>query len=257
MYYYITEPLTTSAEKKRVEDIKSILSQLGIAGEFAVASPARTVTEHLDLAFKKGFTTIVGIGDDALANTIASAMLHRNYDKAALGMIPWDNRQELWQMIGAHSIKDLCQTLRTRLVTSVDAVELDSTHSFITSAAMILPKPVRFRLTYNTVVMLGQCTHLTISKDGQVEIWDETYRLAGKQSGSFLGRLFGASNNNDHSLSLTSFVSDHWQFETEQPCPLLVSGVKATETPLEVIRRPKALKLIVNRAKITTDKEKE
>lgn len=252
MYYYITEPLITSAERKRIEDIKTILAQLGIAGEFAIASPARTVEEHLELAFKKGFTTIVGIGSDALANTVASTMIKYTYDKGVFGFIPFSNKQQLWQMIGAHSLRDHCQTLRTRMLISVDAVELNKDYSFITQADMALAKPIRFRLNYRQLDIMGQCTNLSVNTDGHIQIWDNTYQSPFASKGTFFSRLMG-SHEDTSMLSLTSIIADRWQFETETPSPILVNGAVATQTPLDATRRPKALKLIVNRAKITPD----
>jgi diacylglycerol kinase family enzyme len=253
MYYYITEPLTTNAEKKRIEEIKSVLSQLGIAGEFGVASPARTVPEHLELAFKKGFTTIVGIGSDSLANMVASTILKHNYEKAAFGFIPLNSKQVLWQMIGAHSLRDHCQTLRARHVTAIDAVQLNKEATCITSASMQLSKPVKFQLAYGHVELYGQCTHLQINTQGPIELWDATYSAQTQRKG-FFANLFGAQPDTS-GLSLTSFTADRWQLVTEQPEPITIDSLTATHTPLDVKHRPKALKLIVNRAKISSDKE--
>lgn len=250
MYYYITEPLTTSAERKRIDDIKSILSQLGIAGEFAIASPARTVAEHLELAFKKGFTTIVGVGSDSLANTVASTMLHHNYDKAVLGFIPLNNRQQLWQMIGAASTREHCAILRSRHVMPINAIELNDEQSCITSARLTTPEPVRFQLLLNQAKISGQYTDLSIDLSGLVTIWDQTYQ-SHKQSAGFLAKLFGNSNDGTN-LSATSFTAERWQFATEQPLPVTVDGVTFATTPLDVTYRKKALKLIVNRARIAT-----
>lgn len=253
MYYYITEPLTTNAEKKRVEEIKSVLSQLGIAGEFGVASPARTVPEHLELAFKKGFTTIVGIGSDSLANMVASTILKHNYEKAAFGFIPLNSRQVLWQMIGAHSLHDHCQTLRARHVTAIDAVQLNKEVTCITSASMQLSQPVQFQLAYDQVVLFGQCTHLQINTQGPITLWDATYTAPNQQK-SFFANLFGGQPDTSQ-LSRTTFTANRWQFATEQPAPIMIDNLTATHTPLDVKHRPKALKLIVNRAKISSDKE--
>ncbi len=251
MYFYVSEPLTTSVEKRKIDEIKSTLSQLGIAGEFAVASPARTVEEHLELAFKKGFTSIVAIGSDALASKVASTMFRHHYDRAALGVIPLNQRQLLWSLTGAISVQQICQSLRTRHLLSVDLIELNSDQVFLTEASIQLTKPVRFRLHYNQALLLGQFTHLTIANTGETSLWDES-----RTSGSgFLDRILGRSNRDKQTV--THFVSDRWQFQTEQPCPVLIDNAVVTETPLTVQRHPKALKLIINRATISGEKEKE
>lgn len=248
MYFYVAEPITTQAERRKIEEIKSLLSQLGIAGEFAVASPARTVEEHLELAFRKGFTTIVGIGSDALINKVASRLLYHQYDRAAVGAIPLSTSQILWQMVGAHSLKELGEILRARLLLPIDAVVFNEQHACITSAAIRLDRPVSFRLSYNASELSGQFTDLTIKTDGQLRLQDRTYQT----QGSFFDRFFG--KRAEKNLSVTSLSKERWQLTTGEPCSLLVAGQVVTKTPLKVLRRPKALKLIVHRAKIATDK---
>jgi diacylglycerol kinase family enzyme len=253
MYYYIVEPLTTQAEKRKIEEIKAILSQLGIAGEFAVASPARTVEEHMQLAIKKGFSTVVGIGSDALANKVASTLLRYRHDQAAMGVIPFSPQQQLWQMIGGTNLREICESLRTRLIISIDAVRLTERDFFITEASIHQEQPVRFHLAYNHLHLAGQFTDLTITNTGFVQLWDSTYNPPPQAGLPFLKKLFGTSQTAEN-RSLTQFQSKTWQFETEKPCDVLVNGEPATQTPLLVELLPKALKLIVNRARMTPDK---
>lgn len=250
MYFYVVEALTTQQEKRRIDDIRSILSQLGIAGEMAVASPARSVEEHLELAFKKGFTTLVAIGDDGLFNRVASMILAKKYDKAALGVIPLASGQKVGAMVGSHSVRDFCQTLRTRILMPIDAVELDKNHAFITQASIQLKHPVDYKIVRKDHEFTGKCTDLYIGTDGLVTLRDKSLH-AQSQNDSLFTRFFGAKSADD--TSLTQFVDNHWAMVTAEPCELVVDGHVMTKTPLEVLRRPKALKLIVNRARITTE----
>ncbi len=247
MYYYITEPLTTNQERKRIEEIKSILSQLGIAGEFAIASPARTVEEHLELAFTKGFTTVVGIGSDALAGKVASTMLASHHEQAVMGVIPLAPHQMMWQMIGTHSVRETCEALRTRHLTTIDAVELNKGHAFVTQALIHTNQPVRFQLRYNSVQLQGQLTDLVIDHLGNVQLWN-----SGQSSSGFFQRLLGGKTDTEQTQ--THFFSNEWSFVTEAPLPVLIDGQVVTQTPLHVKRRPKALNLIVNRAIVTPEK---
>ena len=253
MYYYIAEPITTKAEKKKIEDIQSILSQLGIAGEFAIASPARSVEENLELAFKKGFTTIVGIGSDALANQIASTILHAGYQQAALGFIPLSPSQVLWQMIGTNTVKDACQQLRTRFVVSADALQLSPERALITDAVIHLPSPVRFLLHYRGSVIQGEFTDALIERIGKVTLTDRTYQSPQARR-SFFEQLFGSSKPS-LSTATTIIQAPRWQLETETPCNITVDNLVVAQTPLDAITKPKALKLITKRDKLTKEKE--
>ncbi len=253
MYYYIAEPTTTNIERKKIEEIQSILSQLGIAGEFAVASPARSVEEHLELAFRKGFTTIVGIGSDALANQVASSIFREGYDTAVLGFIPLRPRQALWNMIGTTTIREACQQLRTRFVVSIDALQIDATHTLITDAVIQLPAPVRFLLHYRGSTIQGQLTDATISHNGTITLTDTTYRPK-PQGRSLLERIFGGRKQAIE-LASTSVQASRWQLETETPCSITVDGSVVATTPLDATTRPKALKLITVRDKVAKEKE--
>lgn len=252
MYYYIAEPLTTKTERRQIEDVKALLSQLGIAGEFAIASPARTVEEHLELAFSKGFTTIVGIGSDALVNRVAATMLHRQYDKAVLGAIPLQPEQVLWSMIGARTLAELGEILRARLIMAIDALELGRGQAIITPAAIKATKPVRFQLRYRQVDIQGLLTNAELATNGEVKLWDATYG----QPTSLLSRLFGRSKT-ESTINLTHFKNNRWALATETALAVTVNGQNVAQTPLQAIRRPKALKLIVSRAKITPEKESQ
>lgn len=252
MYYYIAEPLTIKAEHRQVEAVKSLLSQLGIAGEFAIASPARTVEEHLELAFSKGFTTIVGIGSDALVNRVAATMLLRQYDKAVLGAIPLQPGQLLWSMIGARSLGEIGDILCSRHLVSIDALALGRGQMIITPAELRVSRPVRFQLRYRQVDLQGLLTDVRLETSGEVKLWDATY---GQPTG-FFSRWFSRPTT-EKALSMTHFKHDRWALATATPLPITVNGQTVAQTPLQAIRQPKALKLIVSRDKIAPEKGTE
>ncbi len=249
MYYYIVEPLTTQAEKKKLDDIKAMLAQLGITGEFAIASPARTAEEHLELAIRKNFTTIVGIGSDALANTIASGILDHGHDQIAMGVIPLDANQTLWQLTGNRSLKEASQALRQRLLSPITAIELNPTQVAITDVVITQPQPVKFQIAYNTIELSGQLTDLTINRQGLVQFWDQSLRPTAA-SPSWLQRIFSSAPIDQ---SISQFTALHWQLATETPVSVMAGGQIIAATPLTVTIRQKVLKLITNRAKMAPD----
>jgi diacylglycerol kinase family enzyme len=249
MYYYIAEPPTTQNEQKQLDDIRKILDQLGISGEFAITSESRPASDHLELALRKHFTTVVGIGSDSLANAIATTILHYDADKTAMGMIPL-HPTTVGRMIGGNSIRDFCNILRARLLVPIDTVSLNPQCAFITTAEAALDQPAPFRLTYDTVQMIGEFTNLSVTTHGLVRIWNGGTSQEAAPTG-FMKRLFRPVEQQN--LTLTQFVANSWSFETESPIPIAVAGQTVTETPLQVNRRPKTLKLIVNRARISPD----
>lgn len=249
MYYYIVDQLTTSAEKRKIEEIQSILSQLGIAGEFTIATPGRTVEELLLFAFKKGFTTIVSVGTDALANRVASSLIYHGYDQAAFGIIPFSHNQRLSRMVGYGSLRENCETLRTRLTMSIDALSLNEHSVIITEACIALEKPVAFQLRYDQVILHGLLTDLQIDPTGEVLILDKRYQALQKSKKARIGFW---SERNKPTTGLTHLRLKRWSLATQPVCHVTVDRAVLAETPLLVERRPNALKLIVNRAKLAT-----
>lgn len=254
MYYYIAEPITTKTEKKKIDEIQSILSQLGIAGEFAIASPARSVEENLELAFKKGFTTVVGIGSDALANQIASAILRTEGQQATIGFIPLNPSQHLCQMIGTSNTRDACTQLRTRYIATIDALQLNPKHAIITDADITLTSPVRFLLHYRGSVIQGQFTDAKIERIGKITLSDKTYQPSQVRR-SFFEQLFGGTPKSGETTATTIIQASRWQLETETPCNVAVDHLTVGQTPLDAITKPKALKLITKRDKLAKEKE--
>jgi hypothetical protein len=250
MYYYIAESVTTQAERRRLDDIKALLSQLGIAGEFAVASPSRSIEDHLELAFSKGFTTIVGIGSDALICRVAGSILGHKYDKAVLGVIPLASDQVTARMIGASGLTQITAILRTRETLEIDAIQFGRNQASITTALTELPAEAEFRLRYKDALLEGSFTNLSIEPNGQVKIWKKDV----KRSSNVFNQLFASQKDRDN-VSLTRLQLDRWDFATKESCSLTVNGVPIAETPFQAIHRKKALKLIVNRATITPVKD--
>lgn len=245
MYFYVSESLTSPNEHRRIEEIKSLLSELGIAGEFAVASPARTVEEHMELAFHKGFTTIVGIGSDALASKVAATLFRYDPERAAMGMIPLQPAQQLWSLIGVKTTRQAIELLSQRRLMTIDMLELGRHRAIITSATIRLNTPVRFELSFGQAALSGQFTDLVIEPSGQVTLADNT--LTTLPLWSRLWRWPTADP-----LATTRFTANRWRFTTEKSCDVVIANQIVAQTPLDAKRRPRVLNLIVDRAKIKT-----
>lgn len=244
MYFYITEYLTTPSERRRIEEIKSLLSQLGIAGEFVVASPAKTVEDHLEMAFRKGFTTIVGIGSDALANRLAATIFRFDPERSVMGMIPLQPQQQLWSMIAAKTTKEAVESLRQRRLEKIHLLDLGRQQAIITAAAIHLNQAVRFELVVGQAILSGQFTDLLMRLSGRIILFDKS-----QINQPIWNRFIGRSTTDP--LAISRLTANRWRLSTETPCDVTVDGLVVTQTPLDVKRRPRVLKLIVNRARIS------
>ncbi len=242
MYYYIAEPTTTPAERRRIEEIKLLLSQFGIAGEFAVASPARTVEEHLQVAFSKGFTTIVGIGSDALACKVAAMLMEYRHDRVAMGFIPFQ-KDDLYRLIGAPSLQEQVDCLRSRRLEAIDLLSLGTRQATIVPAVISSPKPMIFRLLYERCELKGRFTEIRLDPSGLIEI------QAGDSARAWWQRL-----TKPVEPSLTRLEREEWQLATQTALPITVGQQIIGQTPITAQTHKKVLKLIVNRARITPDK---
>lgn len=250
MYYYISEPPIKSDEQRKVDEIKSILSTLGIAGEFATASPSKTVEEYLVSAFRKGFSTIVGIGHDELATKIASCLWFSQYERAVMGFIPLSISQTLAKMVGTSSIKESCELLRVRLIKDIDCLVLNQEVVAITDLRSSVQTKCSFRLRFKKIELTGSYTDLIAKPNGEVILFDRQFMATGHAL-PIWQRLW--RNEQQPDLARTQFQANSWSLETIPSQSVMVGEAVLAETPLTVLRQIEALKFITKRAKLSAE----
>lgn len=245
MYYYIMEPATGKSSWQ--EKVKDMLGDLGIAGETVTPSAARTIEELASLGVIKGYSTIVAVGSEKIANKVASALINQKSNKdTVLGIIPDDYTSRLAKRIGVTDFKDACQALKFRKLETVDACFVEPNKYFMTEATIENSHNSEAYLVMD-MIQAGMPFDRIIIKPG-LEITVEDSRYANiKSFANFFSRLFGKYEEVEDIF--TSF------FHTQEikidvpgnPLGLKVDGEIIAKTPIYCTQVPQALKIIVKR----------
>jgi len=159
MYYYIFD-IKKFAKSSQVENLKNYLGGLGISGEFTYPTPAQSAEELVDLGLSKQYTTIVAIGGDELANTVAGKLVGR---KEAMGFIPIDASSSLCQLIGSNNWKEACDILRFRKLNEIRIGKTASQKYFLTHVDLQIKNPTEITLEFKDFIVQTTATNLMIS----------------------------------------------------------------------------------------------
>lgn len=159
MYYYIFD-IKKFKKRTQVDEIKNHLSVLGISGEYSYPTPLQSVEELVDQAIAKKYTTIVGIGGEEIANSIANRLLGR---KEALGVIPIEQSTNLNQLLGVDNWRDACEALRYRKIKEIRIGQTGSGNAFLTEVYLDIKAPLEVTLEFKDFLVQGKLKNLTIS----------------------------------------------------------------------------------------------
>lgn len=159
MYYYIFD-IKKCKKRSQVENIKNYLGILGISGEFTYPSAAQSVKELVDLGLSKQYTTIVAIGDDEIANSVASVLVGR---QEAMGFIPLEASPDLTTLIGTNDWKVACEILRYRKINEINLGKTANGECFLTSINLNTNNPVEVTLEFKDYILQTMTKDLTIS----------------------------------------------------------------------------------------------
>lgn len=262
MYYYIMEQPHGSAERKFQKKIKDMVGMLGLAGETAAVSPARTVEELVEIATFKEYNTIVAVGGDQLINKIASLICGK---EAVLGVIPINTSPLINNILGIKddNINEAFVTLKKRYLKVIDLAYLYPQSYFLTQAEIKTSQPIEVELEIDQVKTTTKITDLIIVSPAINTIVNNEYEF--EQSDNRLN-IYLANNREcpsdiikfthwflgrktiDHTSSL--FRARKIIINTSSPIPIFIDGKIIDKTPVIITTKPKALKIITRRGRI-------
>ena len=247
MYYYIFD-IKKCKKRSQVENIKEYLGSLGISGEFTYPSAARNVEELVHLGLSKQYTTIVAIGSDEIANSVASVMLGK---KEAMGFIPMETSPELAALIGADSWKEACDVLRFRKIREVRLGKTAIGKHFLTFAKLDLKYPAEITMEFKDYIVQARVKDLTISNfhPGIKKIGDDFLDIvmtSVEPSGSIISKFstfLGMEKKiSDNSLSL--FRARSLRLFTKSPMAIISGDGTIAKTPQLIESSDELLRLI-------------
>ena len=249
MYYYIVEP-PRGKLVSRNEKIKDILGDLGIAGETVSPSAARTIEELTHLGVIKGYSTIVAVGSESLANKVITALAAEAANDVVLGVIPDDFNSALATKLGLRDLRQACETLKYRKLSTIDICLVEPNKYFITSAEIASSRNQEIYFSIEKVKGKALADSILIKPGLEIYIHDRN--LEGGTSIRFYNWLFGKKREDIFS---SSFKAKRIRVETENvSLSVKVSGEIVAKTPVTIHNRAKLLKIIVARDKIRSEK---
>ncbi|EKD56475.1 MAG: Diacylglycerol kinase catalytic region [uncultured bacterium] len=264
MYYYIFEQPKGLSEKNLQKKIKDSLGLLGLAGETANVSPARTTEELVDIALAKEYNTIVAVGSDQLINKVASLIIGKD---VVLGIIPIKTSDIINKIIGLDNIEDAYRALKKRFLKIVDLAYLYPGSYFITKAGIKSEKPVELELEIDQFKSTVMVTDLSVispaintvkSNHSELEQSDNRLNiyLTNKNKQPYdIVKFFNKAIGKDVIDKVSSvFRARKFIINSTSPIPIVIDGKIVDKTPVIFTTKPKVLKIITNRAKIEVKK---
>ncbi len=253
MYYYIFD-IKRCKNKTLVTDIKSYLSSLGISGEFTYPSAAYTTEELVDLGISKKYNTIVGIGSDDLANSIASRLCGR---QEAMGMIPLEASNELASLIGAKTWREGAENLRYRKITNMKIGKSANGGGFLTDLELALKGPTEVTIEFRDYMVQAKVTKLVISnfnpditKIGP-DFLDVVFESVAPEQNviSRIGNFLGFGKDGQKS-SFSLFRGRSLRLFTSSQIPLASKGHAIAKTPQLIESSDEDLRLIIGKKSV-------
>ena len=228
--------------RKIEEQILTTLRGYGIAGEVALANPARPAHEIARIGIAKGYNTIVAIGGDRTINGVAAVV---QSTRAAMGIIPLDASKRATDLIGTDAPLEACEILRYRAILPADITLIDPGKYVLTEARVESATELSVRVHIDDVVMETMVTRLSLYGDGGVELVNTLHgRSPIRQTfDRFVGRKIEPAN-------VTFMKGKYIKVETNRSLPVRSGTDAIARTPFVAAVKPDALKLIVKRATV-------
>lgn len=253
MYYYILAEKLTAAEQTRLNGLKTLLANLGIAGEFNQITPLRSAKDQIDLALARKFNSIIAVGDDGHLNQIAGLVGLAQIgltQTGSFGAIPLGHNPRYAAFFGQATIPDACQLLLKRPIKEIDWLELNTEAGSYDTVEIRTTEPVSFRLNYTDDLLIdqdwqlsGQMTLARIEAKGRVTI----YQPQSEKSGWRLPWQRQSRTDSIDQQSVSQLTLNHFQFSTDPPLSTWHLDTELTKAPLNLKFHPLGLKIIASR----------
>ncbi len=247
MYYYILAEKLTAAEQTRLNGLKTLLANLGIAGEFNQISPLRSAKDQIELALARKFNSIIAVGDDGHLNQIAG--LVGLAETGSFGAIPLGQNPHYEQFFGKATIPEACQLLLKRPIKEIDWLELNAEAGSYDTVEIRTVEPVNFCFSYTDSLLADQDWEITgllsrasIEVNARVTIYPPQTTTSGWR----LPWKRPSTTVEGDRQSFSQITVDQCRLETNPPLPTWHLETQLTTKPLSLKFHPLGLKIIAS-----------
>ncbi len=235
MYYYIFD-IKKCKKRSQVESVKSYLGALGISGEFTYPTAACSVEELVDLALAREYSTIVGIGDDEIANIIAGKLAGR---KEAMGFIPLEITPALAKLFGVESWKEACEALRFRKISQIRLGKTANNKAFLTYAYLGIKSPIEITLELKGYIVQAKVKNFAICnfhpgiQKMEEDYLDIMFTSVSNEGGSILNKFSSILGNKqkENGPDFSLLRGRSLRIFTKTPLPLICGNTVIAKTP--------------------------
>jgi diacylglycerol kinase family enzyme len=244
MYYYLFEEPKSLVLQQSHRKVLQVTSDLGITGQSATPSEAHPITELVEAALRKGFSTIVAVGSDTFIAEVASELLGT---EVAFGIIPVGEAPLFSELVGVKSISEAGDVLKKRKVRSVGVGVIDPRKYFLTQAEVSADKSTPITIESGQFRLQGTFTNLILTANPQdgneagltVRFLDRTrgYHPVVKLFHWLVGKRALDS-------TFTRIISRKITLTTPSAIPVLTLGKEIAKLPLRARYIPDALKIV-------------
>ncbi len=197
------------------------------------------------MGLDKGYTTLIAVGGEDLANNLTTILVNESREKIALGIIPCNAGALIPQMIGAanNDLRAGVEIIKQRHLDLVDLVQISSKRYMLTEAMIVAPRPTKMTLDIDQRLKAElEADYAHISHDLVV-----TLQTTAPQG--FLRRTLSMLGIGDNqALQASQFHGKQIRVVAHSPLPVMIAGQVVAKTPTIFTKIPGALKIITARA---------
>jgi len=264
-YFYIINPLAGGKKYQRIaEKFRQKLGELGIAGEFAIATAQDDLSQLAKIGVERKFSTIVAVGGNDTVNAVAKPLIGE--EKIAFGIVPFGYSNTFANLIGISDWKKALEILASRRIENIDVGFLGPsvflTQVFVTPKKSPIPAKICYIPFSKQKPLSREAVTAEIEINGKYTLTGRILSLtianaeAGSRcirpsltNGRFKIRLF--SKKEGFSLfqkpDITKLQAEKVSISSSIPLYFSIDGKLVAQTPSSIAIYPKGLRLIVGK----------
>lgn len=245
MYYYITEPPKTKEARRELDQLRTMLASLGIAGEFVSTESGRTVEKLAELGVAKKYSTLVAIGSEGLINQLAILLAGTDY---IFGAVPLYQPDLLADVNNTHNLTEALIALKYRRIKLASLGKIEPNKYFLTRTNLSLNDfgvlnlkfaRANVKATFSDIEILGRGGLIIKKRD---------------LAKNFLQRMWQKLNQFKQPIVNYSYFNvAQFSLETGANHSVYLDQQIIAKTPIAFKVIPSCLKMIMKRNKIVTD----
>lgn len=251
MYYYIFD-IKKCKKRSQVDSIKTYLGSLGIAGEFTYPTAACTVEELVDLALQREYSTIVGIGDDEIANTIAGKLVGR---KEAMGFIPLEITPAMSHLFNIENWKEACEALRFRKISEIRLGRTATGNHFLTYVYLNIKSPIEITLELKDYIVQAKVKNFAVAnyhpgiKKMAEDFLDIMFTSITEDQNGLMGKFSSlfSTKKKENELEFSLLRGRSLRLFTKTPMPIVCGNTMIAKTPQFIESTDEELRVITAR----------